>query len=79
MVWNPANENMVPRAEAESKIGALAKSKGIKGSFKVFYNGTIVEDPTDLPDQVDMTLVKVSATLDQAAKKAKGKKPCKKC
>lgn len=65
MSWN-ANENLVSREAAEGKIGELAKSKGIKGSFKVFYNGSIVEDPTDLPDMVDMTKVKVSATLDQA-------------
>lgn len=65
MTWN-ANENLVARAEAEGKIGELARSKGIKGSFKVFYDGSLIEDPTDLPDQVDMTKVKVSATLDQA-------------
>lgn len=65
MAWN-ANENLVAREEAEAKIGELAKSKGIKGSFKVFYNDEIIEDPTDLPDMVDMTKVKVSATLDQA-------------
>lgn len=65
MAWN-ANENMITREQAEGKIGELAKSKGIKGSFKVFYNGSLVEDPSDLPDEVDMALVKVSATLDQA-------------
>lgn len=64
-MWN-ANDNLVSREQAESKIGELAKSKGIKGSFKVFYDGGIIEDPTDLPEQVDMTKVKVSATLDQA-------------
>lgn len=65
MSWN-ANENLVAREVAEGKIGELAKSKGIKGSFKVFYDGDIVEDPSNLPDMVDMTKVKVSATLDQA-------------
>lgn len=63
--WN-TNKNLVPREEAEAKIAQLAKDKGIKGSFKVFYDGSIVEDPSDLPEQVDMTKVKVSATLDQA-------------
>lgn len=63
--WN-TNQDMVSREEAESKIAALATSKGIKGSFKVFYDNKIIVDPTDLPDQVDMKLVKVSATLDQA-------------
>lgn len=67
MSWN-ANTNLVAREEAEAKIGEMAKAKGIKGSFKVFYDGSIIEDPSDLPDQVDMTKVKVSATLDQAAK-----------
>lgn len=65
MAFN-TNTNLVPREQAEGKINELAKAKGIKGSYKVFYNGTIVEDPSNLPDQVDMTLVKVSATLDQA-------------
>lgn len=65
MTWN-SNTNLVPRAQAEGKINELAKSKGIKGSFKVFYNDELIENPTDLPAQVDMTKVKVSATLDQA-------------
>lgn len=66
-MWNtPSNPNEVTREEAEGKIGALAKAKGIKGSFKVFYNGNLIEDPSNLPVMVDMTLVKVSATLDQA-------------
>lgn len=63
--WN-TNQNLVSREEAEGKIAELATNKGIKGTFKVFYDGSIVEDPSDLPDQVDMTKVKVSATLDQA-------------
>lgn len=63
--WS-VNPNEVSREEAEGKIADLAKSKGIKGTFKVFYDGELVEDPTDLPDMVDITKVKVSATLDQA-------------
>lgn len=64
--WS-TNPNEVTRDAAEAKIAELAKSKGIKGTFKVFYDGSLVEDPTDLPDMVDMTKIKVSATLDQAA------------
>lgn len=63
--WN-TNQNLVSREESEGKIAQMAKDKGIKGTFKVFYEGDIVEDPTDLPDMVDMTKVKVSAVLDQA-------------
>lgn len=66
MTWNAANPNEVTREVAEGKIAELAKSKGIKGSFKVFYNDAIIADPSNLPDMVDMTKVKVSATLDQA-------------
>lgn len=65
MAWN-ANENLVEREAAEAKIAEMARTKGIKGTFKVFYDGEIVADPTDLPDMVDMTKVKVSAVLDQA-------------
>lgn len=63
--WN-TNSDLISREEAEAKILKMAKDKGIKGSFKTFYDGTIVASPADLPDEVDMTKVKVSATLDQA-------------
>lgn len=63
--WN-VNENMVPREQAEKICNDLAKSKNIRGSYKVFYNGNIVESPADLPETFDKTLIKVSATLDQA-------------
>lgn len=62
------NSNTVSRDEAQVKIKALATEKGIKGAFKVFYDGEVIADPSDLPDQVDMTLIKVSNTLDQAGK-----------
>lgn len=61
-----SNSNMLPRAEAEKFCNDLARGKGIKGSYKVFYNGTIVDSPASLPDTFDKTLIKVSATLDQA-------------
>lgn len=65
--WNTSGENtMVTKAEAADKIKKLAEDKGLKGTFKVFYDGEIVADPNDLPDSVDMKLVEVSAVLDQA-------------
>jgi len=62
--WN--NSQLVPKAEAQFKIQALATEQGIRGTFKVFYNGVIVTDPSELPEQVDMTKIKVSNVLDQA-------------
>lgn len=69
MTWNTdevVNPNLLPREEASTFCADLARGKGIRGSFKVFYNNTIVESPADLPEQFDKTLIKVSATLDQA-------------
>lgn len=66
MAWNATNPNEVTREQAEGKIKELATSKGIKGSFKVFYNDRLIEDPSNLPETVDMTKVTVSAKLDQA-------------
>lgn len=60
------NSNMIPRDQAEQFCNELARGKGIKGSYKVFYSGSIVESPADLPETFDKTLIKVSATLDQA-------------
>lgn len=62
------NSNLVPKEQATSKIIELANAQGLKGAFKVFYEGDIVSDPSDLPDQVDMSKIKVSAVLDQAGK-----------
>lgn len=56
----------VPRDEAQAKIEKMAADQGIKGPFKVFYNNEIVTDPEDLPEQVDMSKVKVSAVMNQA-------------
>lgn len=66
MVWNNDNPNMMKREDAEKFCNELAKGKGIKGSFKVFYDGKIVDSPAALPETFDKTLIKVSATLDQA-------------
>lgn len=64
--WN-TNDGLVSREEAQPKIQELATKQGIRGTFKVFYDGQIVANPTDLPERVDMKLVKVSAVMDQAA------------
>lgn len=58
--------NDVTKAEAKALIVTLAKDQGIKGAFKVFYNNVLMATPDDLPESVDMGLVRVSAVLDQA-------------
>lgn len=63
--WNTAGGG-IPRAEAIGKISQMAKDKGYKGAFKVFYQDALIADPEDLPETVDMGKVKVSAVLDQA-------------
>lgn len=65
MAFN-TESNLTPRADAIEKITKMAKDKGFRGTFKVLYNNEVIADPTDLPEQVDMTKVKVSAVLDQA-------------
>lgn len=56
----------IPKKDAIANIAAMAKSKGLKGAFKVFYKDQLVADPEDLPETVNMADVKVSAVLDQA-------------
>ena len=70
MNWDTTanNNDLVSREEAQKKIIAMAKDQGIAGAFKVFYDDEIVVNPSDLLDQVDLTLVKVSAVLDNATK-----------
>lgn len=58
--------NLLPRADAVKKITEMAIEKGYKGAFKVLYDGGVVADPGNLPEQVDMRKVAVSAVLDQA-------------
>jgi len=66
MVWE-TNGNTVTRAEAKGKIIEMAKEQGIKGAFKVFHKNNLMATPDDLPEQVDMADVRVSAVLDQAS------------
>ena len=66
MVWETSNTGTVSRNEAKRAIVDLAKEDGIKGAFKVFYNDVLMTTPDDLPTQVDMALVRISAVLDQA-------------
>ena len=61
-----AQEGLVSRAEAKTRIVEKAKEEGITGSFKVYYNDLLVANPDDLPEQVSMNLVRVSAVLDNA-------------
>jgi len=63
--WN-TGEGLIPRSQAIEKIQELAKDEGIHGSFKVYYNDSLIANPTDLPEQVDMGNVRVSAVLDNA-------------
>lgn len=79
--WDTAsNSNLVPRADAEGKIKQLAVDQGIDGTFKVFYDGAMISSPSQLPEQVDMSKVRVSEVMNQAAKKpakGKSKKSCR--
>ena len=64
MVWN-ANTT-ISRDEARPQIEEMAREQGIAGAFKVFYDGELCATPSDLPEQIDMNKVRVSAVLDQA-------------
>jgi len=66
MAFNTESSNLLPRADAIKAITAKAIAQGLKGTFKVLYEGNIVADPSNLPDQVDMDEVQVSAVMDQA-------------
>lgn len=61
MVWNTETQgNLIPKAEAITKIIEMAEEQGIRGDFKVYYNDALVSDPATLPEQVDITKVTVS-------------------
>lgn len=64
MSWN-TEENTIPKADAIVKIKQMAKDNRIKGHFKVFYDGRLTL-ADDLPEQVEMSKVTVSAVQDQA-------------
>ena len=64
--WTNNQPNTVTRQEAINKIMAMANEQNLKGAFKVFYKDENSADPSELPEQVDMSAVKVSAVLDQA-------------
>lgn len=56
----------VTRDEAKKAIIEKAKEAGINGAFKVFYRDNLISTPDDLPAQLNMEDVRVSAVLDQA-------------
>ena len=60
------NSNVVSKSVAIEKIVEIAEEQGIRGAFKVIYDGTMMVDSDNLPEQVNMELVKVSAVLDNA-------------
>jgi hypothetical protein len=64
MTWETGT--MITREEAITRIKEMAKAQGIAGAFKVFYDDAMIANPNDLPAQVDMGKVKVSAVLDNA-------------
>lgn len=69
MTWETVNtpvEGAVSRNDAIDRIKVQAREDGITGSFKVFYNEQLIANPIDLPEQVDMNLVRVSAVHDNA-------------
>lgn len=59
--------NSVTRSEAGAYIARKAEEQGIGNSFKVLYNGGIISRLEELPDMVDLNLLRLSAALDQAA------------
>ena len=59
-------DNMLSKADAQEAIYKMAEEQGLKDTFKVFYDGKLIEDPANLPDRVDMNKVKVSELLHQA-------------
>jgi parvulin-like peptidyl-prolyl isomerase len=64
--WSTPVTTTVARNEAITQIQAQAREEGIRGSFKVYYNDQLIANPNDLPEQVNMDLVRVSAVLDNA-------------
>lgn len=66
--WNTEDNapEMLTREAAQTAIAAKAREEGITGSFKVYYNGSLVSSPNDLPASVNMSLVRVSAMFDNA-------------
>ena len=60
------NTNTVSRNEAGAWIARQAEEQGIGNSFKVYYDGAIMGKLEDLPEQVDLDKLRVSAALDQA-------------
>jgi hypothetical protein len=63
---NSQNNNIVTRDQARTKIMEKAREEGYDGAFKVFYEGKMIADPANLPEQVDMSKITVSEVLDQA-------------
>ena len=63
MTWDAVST--VTREEAKAKILAEAASKGYS-TFKVYYDGNIIESPSSLPEAVDMSKVEIGQKADQA-------------
>ena len=64
--WFTSGSNTVSKAEAVTAIIKLAEDCSIRGSFKTYYDGSLIADSDDLPNQVDMSKIRVSAIADQA-------------
>lgn len=65
MNWN-TQTSRVSKADAIAKIKDMAEEQGLSGAFKVYYDSNQIATPEDLPAEVDMRLVQVSAVLNQA-------------
>ena len=63
--WNSDNP-LISREEATEYTYNLRDQQGIVGAFKVFYDGVEITDPSELPDTVDKTKIRVSAAMSQA-------------
>lgn len=66
--WDTNEGNTIPREEAFGRIQEKARDEGIDGTFKVFYDGRLIAAPDDLPAEVDMNRVRISAVHDQASR-----------
>ena len=66
MTWSTGNT--VSREEAQGRISDMEKDQGINGAFKVYYESRSnqIVTPSDLPENVDLSKVIISASLDQA-------------
>lgn len=65
MVWETTPTG-ITREQAIAEIKRMATAQGYSSTFKVTYDGTIIETPDQLPVSVDMSKVRISSMLNNA-------------